>query len=199
VIAADSLPLPPGLGDVRVLVDGEPAPLFAIANSAGAEQVNFQAPFSISGRAMATVRVEREGVFSVSAEVPVREFQPGVFTHDGQRAIVVRHADNGLVTADAPLVAGEYAYFYATGLGPVDNPPATGAAGPAGPVAATLALPEVTLGGMVAEVLFAGLAPGFAGVYQVNVRVPEGILPGEAPLVVRQGGETSPATSVTVR
>jgi uncharacterized protein (TIGR03437 family) len=93
----------------------------------------------------------------------------------GGRQIIVHAADNTLVTDSNPLRPGEYVYFYATGLGPVSNEPATGAAAPAGPLAAALQLPSVIVGGVPAEVLFAGLAPGFVGVYQVNIRVPDSL------------------------
>jgi len=196
--AAQSLPLPTVLDDVMVLVNGVAAPLYAVVNSNGQEQVNFQAPFDLSGTARVSVR--RGGLESPVVEVPVLIYQPGVFAQGGARsAILVRNSDNTLVTAGRPAEAGEYLYFYATGLGPVDNPPATGAAAGAQPLSRVREVPRVTIGGVPAEVLFAGYAPGFAGVYQVNIRPGAGTPSGEQDLVVTAGGVASPATRVSMR
>lgn len=195
---ASSTPLPTGLGGVTVSVNGRPAPLFAVANGNGREQINFQAPFEIAGAAAASVVVSRGGLSSPAVEVPVLAVQPGIFTTNGRDAIVV-HADNTLVTGDKPLEREEYAYFYATGLGPVDNNPGTGNPGPRTPPARTRSLPQVTLAGVPCEVLYSGLAPDFVGLYQINVRVPAGVPPGEADLVLTIDGAASPAVKVPVR
>ena len=48
--------------------------------------------------------------------------------------------------------------------------------------------------------LFAGLTPGFTGLYQVNAYVPVGVAPGDnVPLVITQGDRSSPAVSIAVR
>src|SRR5262249_7381632 len=63
-------------------------------------------------------------------------------------------------------MAREWITFWATGLGPVQPP---------GDLQTTSIRPSVTIGGAPAAVTFSGLAPGWVGLYQVNVQVPSGI------------------------
>lgn len=180
VTAASSLPLPRTLAGVRVLVNGREAPLYAVAKSGESEQVNFQVPFE-TALAPATVRVIAGAETVELADVPVTMTRPGVFLANSA-PIIVRHVDNTLVTPERPLVAGELVYFYATGLGPTGNQPETGAPASVTVLSPVLALPVVTLGGRECELLFAGLAPGLVGVYQINIRVPDGV-PAGAPVL----------------
>ena len=101
------------------------------------------------------------------------------------------HADYTLVTTERPLAAGEYAFLYASGLGAVSNAPATGEGAPAAPLAMALGNVRVSLAGAPCEVQFAGLAPGFVGVYQVNFRAPANAVSGFQDLVVSAGGSSS--------
>ncbi|HXG34780.1 MAG TPA: PQQ-dependent sugar dehydrogenase [Bryobacteraceae bacterium] len=196
--AAARLPLPRMLDGVEVLVNGVRAPLLAVARVNGVEQVNFQVPFEIQGAVAVSVSVRRNTVPGPVVEVPVHRLQPGIFTLDGLRAIVVHHSDNTVVTPERPLRAGEFAYFYATGLGPVTEPPPSGAAAPVEPLAHALAPVRVRLGGVECEVLFAGLAPGLAGVFQINIRVPELLESGDHELIVTAGDVPSPPARVPV-
>ena len=122
IAQADRIPLPTSLGGVSVTVGGVAAPLLAVANVNGVEQVTFQAPFEIAGRSEAPVVVARDGAASAAASVPVVEIQPAVYTIDGVQAIAVHNADFTLVTAARPLLPGEHAFVYATGLGQRDKP-----------------------------------------------------------------------------
>jgi uncharacterized protein (TIGR03437 family) len=196
-VAADSIPLPEILDGVRILVDGVPAPLYAIARANNLEQVSFQAPFELQGHNSALVTVERDGMASSPVHVPVFGVQPGVFSLDGVEALVVRHPDGTLVSPENPLVRGGYAILYVSGLGPVSHQPGTGAAAGFSPLAES-ALPEVTLGLSACEVTFSGLAPGFVGVYQVNIRVPAEAPEGAAELVVTLNGSPSPPLTTYV-
>ncbi|MEP7365566.1 MAG: PQQ-dependent sugar dehydrogenase [Acidobacteriota bacterium] len=199
VTAADSLPLPTALEDIAVLVNDTPAPLYAVANVGGVEQINFQVPFELAGVTSARVAVRRGSSTGSSVDVPVFDAQPAVFTLDGTLAIVVHAGDNTLVTADSPLQPGENVYLYATGLGAVDVTPPTGAATPNSPLANTKTRPTVTIGGKACSVLFAGLAPELAGVYQVNLTIPINIPSGEQDLVITTGSKPSPAVRVSAR
>ena len=177
-LVASQLPLPQSLGGVTVTVAGVSAPVYAVANVGGTEQVTFQVPWSMAGRTSAAVVIARDGNASASVDVPVLASQPGVFTSGGQ-AIVVRAADYSL---RAPK--GDFVFIYASGLGPVSNQPADGAGGPTSTLAATTAGVPVTLAGVSCEVQYAGLAPGFIGVYQVNFRIPASVPSGLQDLIV---------------
>jgi uncharacterized protein (TIGR03437 family) len=173
--------------------------VLSIANRNGQEQINFQTPFEVRGQSSVKMMVRRDDRFSATVDVPVVEVQPAIYTSDGSAAVVVHNADFTLVTAERPLAPGEYAFFYATGLGQVQNPPATGAGAPQSPLASLIAEAAVTLGGQTCEVQYAGLAPALAGVYQVNFRVPQGAASGARDLAIGVAGTTSAATKVPVR
>jgi minor extracellular serine protease Vpr len=198
VVGADRIPLPLSLRDVSIAVDGIPAPNLAVANSNGQEQVNFQAPFEIAGRSNVSVVITRAGESSAAVEVPVLDLQPAVYTGDSSHAVVVHNADYTLVTAARPLELGEFAFVYVAGLGRVTNQPGTGSGAPVNPLASAVADVRVTLAGITCEVQYAGLAPGFAGVYQLNFKVPANAPSGSQELIVT-AGSASPPTRVLVR
>src|SRR5262249_25696670 len=125
--------------------------------------------------------------------------QPGVFTTDGTQAIAVHVPSYSLATAAQPLQRSAYAFVYASGLGAVTNAPRTGDAAPGMPPAAATADVRVTIGGVPCQVEFAGLAPGFAGVYQVNFQVAPGVPSGSMDLVVTANGVAGPAVKVPVQ
>jgi uncharacterized protein (TIGR03437 family) len=85
--------------------------------------------------------------------------------------------------ANHPAGAGETLETYGNGLGVTNPAVAPGGASPASPLAWAIVKPQVMIGNQPAQVTFAGLVPGLAGVYQVNVVVPPGLPPGQQPLV----------------
>lgn len=103
-----------------------------------------------------------------------------------------------------PAAPGDYVQVYLTGLGkatpngdPNGLPLATGQAAPldGNPVYETVVTPQVTVGGAPVDVLFSGMAPGFAGLYQVNFRVPDATPDGDAvPVVISMHGNSDVAT-----
>ena len=191
-LVADSLPLPLVLGGVSVTVAGIAAPVYSVSNQNGQEQVTFQAPWSVATVSSAPVIITRDGNSSAPAGVTASPVQPGVYTGGGQ-AIVVRAAD---YTLRAPK--GDYVFVYASGLGAVSNTPADGSGAPSVPLAATLADVRVMLGGLPCDVQYAGLAPGFVGIYQVNFRIPAAAGAGPQDLVLSVAGVASPAVKVAV-
>lgn len=84
----------------------------------------------------------------------------------------ITHRDGSLVSRQSPAAAGEWLTVYLTGLDAVDGPINAGEAAPAAPLLRATAKVRAVVGATDAEVLFARLTPGYAGLYQVNFRVP---------------------------
>ena len=175
IVAAPGFPLPAELAGTSVWIEGcgtaqAQAPVLAVANVNGQEQINVQVPFESSPPC--GLIVNRNGVLGFVADtLTYGATAPGVFTApDGTAAI--QHADYSLVTGSNPSRAGEAILVYAAGLGPVSPQVPSGAAAPSSPLSRTTLPVTAKIGGLDAVVTFAGLAPGFAGLYQVNVVVP---------------------------
>lgn len=171
-----------GSSTTEVLLNGTPATLFYVST----RQVNFLVPQTLAG-GTAELIVRTNAGASTALPIAVQTFQPGVFFDASTGFGAVLLAGTGQVTQMRPVAAGEMIEIYATGLG------ATQSVGNGN--STTVIHPEVTIGGRPAEVIFSGLAPGFPGLYQINARVPSGIPPGAAMLVV----STQAALSNTVR
>ncbi|MEK7403660.1 MAG: MBL fold metallo-hydrolase [Acidobacteriota bacterium] len=168
-------PLPRKLGETEVLVGASAVPLLY----ASPAQINFQAPArQASGQPLVEVRVGGERV--ARAPLTVVGSAPGLFAALNQ--------DGRLNSRTAPARRGQVLQIFATGQGEVRPAVEDGAAAPASPAAVTPSLPEVYFGEARARVEFSGLAPGWAGLWQINVVVPADAPTGPAvPLVVIHG------------
>ena len=87
--------------------------------------------------------------------------------------------------------------IFCTGLGQTEPPTATGSR-PSGP-AETIARSQVTIGGRAAAVSYSGVAPGFVGLYQVNVAVPADAPLGVQPVQIVQNGVSSNTVAMVIR
>jgi len=195
---ASQIPLPRTLGNIKATIGGYEAPLFY----ADGGQVNAQVPFELTP-GVATLVVTGKDSAGAPGTVTIVNAQPGVFTvsQSGTGQGVVLDALNNLVDSNHAVKAGEAVVIYATGLGATNPPVATGQAAPAVPPLALVTTPvKVTIGGVDAAVEFAGLAPGFVGLYQVNARVPAGVTAGNAvALVLTQNGVASNTVTIAVK
>jgi uncharacterized protein (TIGR03437 family) len=177
---------------------GIDAPLFY----ASAGQVNFQVPWELAGQTSAKAVANLNGVAGASQAVTLAPFAPAVFAMNGQGTAqgAVVDLSARLVDASNPTTAGNTILIFATGLGAVTNPPASGTAASGATYSQTTTTPTVSIGGVPAVVSFAGLAPGTVGEYQLNVQVPQGIAAGAAvPVVVSIGGVQSNTVTIGVR
>jgi uncharacterized protein (TIGR03437 family) len=184
------------LGGVQILVGGVLSPFIPLPTGGIAAplmyvsptQINFQVPYATPTGSAVPVVLIRDGSMPVITQAAFQSAAPAIFAYPRTASTsdpVILHADNTLVTPEKPARAGEILVIYGTGSGPLNNPPADGAAAPTSPPATTKDKPLVTVGGAAATVLFSGLAPGFAGLLQINIQLPATLPPGpSAPLVV---------------
>ena len=196
------LPLETRLKNTSALVSGRRLPLFFTST----EQVNAVVPYDLPIRSNAQLIIQRGNAISVPEPVLISESQPAIFSTDstgkGQGHIYVAKADGSQILADSanPAKSGDYLVMYVSGLGLVDPAVTAGSAAPSDVLARTANPANVTIGGQPAQVVFAGLTPGFAGLYQVNVIVPGGVAPGDrVPVVVGVGEQMGKALTIAVR
>jgi uncharacterized protein (TIGR03437 family) len=182
-----------------LMVNGVAAPLTSIARVNGVEQINFQAPFEVAGSNSAVLQVRNGQSLSQPVMVTVLSLQPGIFTTDGERGIAVHGNSARLVTPDDPAERGEVVVIYATGLGAVDPQLGTGVAAPPGRLTFAQGRATVMFGQVAAQPDFAGLTPGFAGLFQINVRVPDSAASGDVDLSLEIDGVASPSVLFAVR
>ncbi len=181
---ATQVPLPTQLGPTTVKVGIVALPLVFVS----ASQINAQLPFEAPQSGTQPLTVTVGNLSSAPENVSLAVAAPGIFTvnQNGQDNGAVLHADFTLVDSNKPARPGETVLIFCTGLGQVKPPGTTGAAGKGEPV---LAAVTVTIGGQTARVDFAGLAPGFVGLYQINAVVPS--VTGSAEVRITAGTATS--------
>ncbi len=186
---ASRLPLPDSLFEASLLVNGRAVPLLFVSET----QINFQMPFDAGGAV--TVRLRNAGRDSEPFTVTVGPVAPGIFA-----GAVLHNSNLQPVTAAAPAARGEALAVFAGGLGPIQPPVEAGREAPASPLSATTLPVTASVGGLPATVIFAGLAPGFAGLYQVNLFVPATASAGsEVPVILTVSGLASNAVHIALR
>jgi uncharacterized protein (TIGR03437 family) len=195
VIYATAYPLPRMLGGVSLTVGGAPAPILAVADLGGYQQVNFEVPQEALPSSDETWTVTAiQNATQVAAQIEMSQ-SPGDFFQVGADLGAFQHAsDYSLVTEQNPALPGEVLVGYLTGLPGTQPTVPTGEAAPFSPLAVVPQPNTITsvdqfailLNGTViangcsvanvpcqaSNVLFLGLAPGIVGVYQVNFVVP---------------------------
>ena len=188
VVVANSNPFPTVLANVSVMVNGIPAHLFSVAYANGQDQISFQVPWETdTGPGAAFVEVFDFGASVGSQQVDSFTEDPGIFGYQrfGNTYAVAAHgSDFSLVSPDNPAQRGEVIVLYTTGLGPVDQSIPDGLGAPSNPVAHTQDPFHVVLAGEDVPVLFSGLAPGFVGLYQLNLRLPDDLPAGDLTLQI---------------
>ena len=200
---ADSIPISTALGDVEsVTFNGVAAPIIFAAPG----QINVQLPWETvapsGGTSDVPVVVTRKSAgASQPIQTPIGQYSPGIFTAPASgagQALALIYPDNAIAgpvgsipgRTTRPAKPGDIAAIYATGLGPVTSTPKDGGS-PTG-TSSTTVKPVVMIGGSTASVQFSGLAPGFVGLYQVNIQVPQSAPIGDAvSLQIEIGGVTS--------
>lgn len=193
---------PTSLASTQVFLGGEALPLYFVAGN----QIDALVPFDATINSTQSLVVQTGNALSAPVQVAVGEASPGVFTQNqsgsGPGAILSYPAGGtpALNTPSNPASAGYVLEIYCTGLGPVS--PAVAAGTPASPTTLSYTTNTVTatVGGQNAQVLFAGLAPGYVGLYQVDLLVPSGLASSNStPLVLNVAGASSAPVTVAIK
>jgi len=181
--------LPLQLGQVSVYVDNVAVPLLYVS----ATQVNFLIPAEeVPGPV--PLRVVRQGLTGPTVTITLYAAAPCLFAGAGQYALAADwNAAGAVVTPDAPAKPGDTLVLYATGLGATYPAMTTGdAPQTAAPIVNPAAL-SVLLNGAAIDaslIKYAGVTPGWPGLYQVNFALP-GNAPKDPEIRLSLAGQTS--------
>lgn len=195
-----------------VINDDLQAPIYYI----GPTQVNFQVPSNAPlGTVRIAVRTADTGELVGGGSLLVSAAAPGIFTTNqagtGQAAVV--NQDGTINSSSNPAPVGSTILIYGTGQGQVSPAVPDGTAAPTSlPLSSTVAVPTssattcfnnqpsmcVALGNAFGDVKYSGLAPGYIGLWQINVVIPAG-LTGTVPIRVLIDGTPSNLVSIAVR
>lgn len=190
-------PYPPSLGGVSVTINDKPAPVSFVSDI----QLNVLVPYATQGTA-ARIIVNNNGKLSNPVDVPLAKTSPGIFSLDqtGAGPGAVLHPDFALVNAANPARKGETVLVFLTGLGATSPAVPDGTAAGANPLSRATASVVALVSGVPADVSFAGLAPGFPGLYQLNIRIPTNLInTGALPLAIQTGDSFHDQVDIVVQ
>jgi uncharacterized protein (TIGR03437 family) len=169
-LSAPAGDLPLTLGGVQVTFDGTPGAVSYVS----AYVVAVQAPVGLQAGKQTEMRVTYQNATSDPVLLDVWNAAPGVYTLSaiGVGRSKAWNADGTMNSAARPAAKGQMVTLYASGLGAVTPALTTGKMPPASPTSIASWPVTAVVDGLTADVAFAGAAPGFPGVYQVNVKIP---------------------------
>lgn len=165
---------------LQVAFDGKPATVF-FANST---QINALAPFDLAPNTTTAIDISLNGTPIARASVPVSAAAPGIFTMaGGSDQAAATNEEGTLNTPTNPAARGSVVTLYATGGGQ------------------NLSAVTMSIGYVPAELLYAGPAPGFPGLMQINARIPAGLpQTGSLPVLLSVGNaESQPGVTIATR
>jgi uncharacterized protein (TIGR03437 family) len=181
--------MPMTLGNVQVFFDLWPAYLYYVSPT----QINLLIPSNLLPGTF-SFWVDRQGTSGPVVSVTLTGATPAMFMYPAGTAIAT-HLDGSLCTANAPATAGEIVTLWATGLGQTDPALQDGVLPLTAQPLNDMSQFEVLINGTAVDpsaILYAGVAPGYAGLYQVNVQLPDP-LPANPQIQLGLGGALSPA------
>ena len=188
--------LPTTLSDVQVTFDGTPAALSYVSQYV----LSVQAPFNLQpgGRTAMTVKYQNNSSDSVNLDVV--SAVPGVYTQsaNGRGLVTAVNGDGTTNSATNAAPKGSYVTIYAVGLGTLNPALTAGQVPPSSPLSFTTGSVSATVDGNAAPVSFAGAAPGFAGLYQVNLQIPASSGTGSRALTLHVSGGVPSQNDLTI-
>jgi len=177
----------PGSG-VRVLINHQPASIFYVSPT----QVNVLIPITLTPGPV-VVQVVDDGRAGPEVVIRLDEAAPALFAMEDGLAIAT-HLDGQLVTRESPAGRGEIVVLYAGGLG-ATSPTTVASQIPQVPARLVRSSSfQVLLNGVPVDsskILYAGVAPFFAGLFQINLRLPD-YAPNDPDIRIGFPGQLSP-------
>jgi uncharacterized protein (TIGR03437 family) len=205
---------PTSLANREVVINDEiKAPIYFINST----QVNFQMPQSAPlGSDRIALRIADTGELIAGGSLPIAAVSPGLFTatRDGKGQAAATNQDGRINSSANPAARGSIITLYGTGQGRVSPPVPDGVAAPSSPLSNTVTVPTsdaraciasqpsmcVAIGSSFAEIQYSGLAPGYIGLWQINVKIPQEVPPGNAtPVRILLNGVPSNTVTVAIR
>jgi minor extracellular serine protease Vpr len=169
-----------------------------------AGQINVQVPWELQGQTAVQIKVSNGDSHGLVYTMPLGAYSPALFEipSGGRNIAAALDENNNVITTSNPVAPGSVVQLFANGLGPVNNQPASGDPAPSAPsLATTTTTPIVTIGGVTVpaqNVLFSGMTPGNAALYQINAVVPN-TSAGLQPITISIGGMVSPTLLLPVQ
>ena len=202
-VSITKLPLPPSFDNTYAQVGAFQAPLYFLSGG----QINVQLPTELAASQQIPIVLSVNNALTTSVTLDVVPTAPGVLsmldgptppsTQNGAH-IIAQHSDYTLVSSKSPAKPSEFLMMYLVGLGATNPAVASGQPSPSATLAKVTHAPTVTVDKLPANVIFAGLTPGFVGLYQINFQVPAGASSGEVEVDVVQNGVAANPTLLAV-
>jgi uncharacterized protein (TIGR03437 family) len=195
-----------------ILNDQLASPLFFV----GLNQINFQIPSSAAlGSNRIAVRLADTGELVAGGTIVIAPTAPGLFTagQSGSGLAAALNQDYSINSPSNPALAGSVIQLYGTGQGLVSPAVSDGTAAPSAPLSSTVAVPTtdigtcqntqpsicVAIGNNLGTIGYSGLAPGYIGLWQINVTIPKGTPSGNTNLRVVINGAPSNLVTIAVK
>jgi uncharacterized protein (TIGR03437 family) len=193
-VSTGPAPLPKTFNDTYALVGPTQAPLYSLSGG----QINMQIPFEAAANQQIPIVLSVNNALTLPITLNMIAAAPGVLSADdgptppnvqnGAHIIAQHSADGSLVTSASPAKPGEYLVIYLVGMGATQPSVPSGTQTPLSPLSYVTEQPTVTVGSQMSPIRFAGLTPGFVGLYQIDFQVPTNSSSGELEVDVTQNG-----------
>jgi uncharacterized protein (TIGR03437 family) len=189
--------MPTELDQVSATVNGKSAYVYYISPT----QINvLTPPDAMNGPVQVTVT--NGGTAAAAFTAQAQSISPSLFIFNGGPYVAAVHSNGSLIGpaslypgSTTPAKAGETVMLYANGFGPTNVPVTSGSVAQSGTLSP---LPSIEIGGVTADVRFAGLVA--VGEYQFNVIVPAGLANGDQSITATYNGQTTQAgTLITIQ
>ena len=193
-----TLPLGNQIGSTQVLLGNELLPLLYASDTL----INVLIPYDVALNTTEQLVVERASAISVPVKTAVFSAAPSILSTNGSGSgqghiyVIGAQGQETLADQNAPAAARNNLVIYCIGLGAVNPAVVGGSIAPSSPPAQATLPVSVTLGGVTTTAGFAGLTPGEAGLYQINVTIPPGVPTGSQVPVTISAGAASSSSSI---